>query len=116
MQMGIEFSRAGVRSPGDNTATDVDTLTPLADVLITKTEIGRASCRERGKISVVAVSLKKKSTATNLSVNDALPTGTTSAAWSGTDGSSGTGNLTDTILSLAAGATVTYTYTVQISK
>src|SRR5260370_41547951 len=31
-----------------------------ASYIITETQIGRASCRERGKISVVAVSLKKK--------------------------------------------------------
>src|SRR5439155_794694 len=40
--------------------------------------------------------------------------GATSATWSGSDGSSGSGALTDTIASLAPGASVTYTVAVQI--
>src|SRR5207237_146141 len=41
--------------------------------------------------------------------NDPLPAGGGAFTWSGTDGSSGTGALSDNIASLAPGATVTYT-------
>src|SRR5207302_295411 len=55
------------------------------------------------------------STATNIAVSDPLPAGVTSATWSGSNGSAGTGALVDTIASLAPGASVTYTLTVQIN-
>src|ERR1039457_7732250 len=43
-------------------------------------QIGRASCRERGEISVVAVSLKKKKTKKEGSSTDAASHATTDAA------------------------------------
>ncbi len=49
------------------------------------------------------------STATNVLVSDPMPAQITSDTWTGSDGSSGTGAISDTIGSLAVGGTVTYT-------
>src|SRR5207248_2597459 len=49
------------------------------------------------------------STATSISVSDALPAGVTSFTWSGNGRSNVTGALSDTIASLLPGASVTYT-------
>src|SRR5206468_6070237 len=62
----------------------------------------------------ITVTNSGPSTATNVVVSDPLPAGVTSFSWSG-NGHSGTGALSDTIASLAPGASVTYTVVASIS-
>ena len=109
-------------NPANNTATDTDTLTPQADLAITKTD---------GKTSVVpgtldtytiVVSNAGPSAVTGASVSDPLPAGVTSATWTATDSSgggsvtgqsSGSGALATTV-NLPVNASVTFTFTVQV--
>lgn len=54
------------------------------------------------------------SDAYNVVVSDPLPTGIRTATWNGDNGTSGTGALNDTLATLANGATVTYTVTLNV--
>jgi uncharacterized repeat protein (TIGR01451 family) len=101
--------------PMDNTSVDEDILTPQVDVSVTQSD---------GKISVIpgtsntytiTVNNAGPSTATNVTVSNLLPTGVISALWEGTNGSSGTGELADTITSLASGMSIAYLITFNIS-
>src|SRR5207248_3153324 len=53
--------------------------------------------------------------ATSVAVNDPLPAGVTSFSWSGNGQSNVSGALSDTIASLAPGASVTYTVVAHIN-
>src|SRR5205085_180980 len=55
------------------------------------------------------------STATSVAVSDPLPAGVTSFSWSGNGQSNVSGALSDTIASLAPGASVTYTVVATIN-
>src|SRR2546427_11106492 len=59
LRRGAVRSNAGIALL-EAPATPVGEVSPGSFAPAAKKEIGRASCRERGKISVVAVSLKKK--------------------------------------------------------
>src|SRR5205807_490006 len=87
-------------NPGNNSSTDSDQLTPLSDVRISKTDNTDTAVPGQSTSYTIVVTNDGPSTTTNLSVSDALPSGATSASWSGSDGSSGTGDLSDTIASL----------------
>jgi uncharacterized repeat protein (TIGR01451 family) len=101
-------------NPANNTATDTDNLAPQSDLSITKTD-GRATYTSGTQNTyTVVVSNNGPSTATGVAVIDDFPAAVTGVTWSGTDGSSGTGNLNDTITSLAPGASVTYTLTATV--
>lgn len=98
-------------TPGNNSATDTDTLTPSADVAVDKT--GPATITPGNNISyTITVTNSGPSDAVNLSFVDAVPAGTTfvsvttPAGWTRTDAvpAGGTGNITFTAASLAAGA------------
>jgi uncharacterized repeat protein (TIGR01451 family) len=98
----------------DHSATDIDNLTPQSDVRISKTDNTNTAVPGTMTTYTIVVTNDGPSTATNLAVNDALPNGVLSATWVGSNGSSGTGSLADSIASLAPGASVSYTFTVQI--
>jgi uncharacterized repeat protein (TIGR01451 family) len=98
-------------TPGNNSATDTDTLTPSADVAVDKS--GPASITPGNNISyTISVTNAGPSDAVNLSFSDAVPTGTTfvsvttPAGWTRTDAvpAGGTGTITFTAASIAAGA------------
>jgi uncharacterized repeat protein (TIGR01451 family) len=110
----VTISAASDTTPGNNSATDTDTLTPQANVSVTKTDGTTTAVPGTSTTYTIVVSNAGPSTATNVSVSDPLAAGVTSASWTGTNGHSGTGALSDTIASLAPGASVTYTNTVQI--
>src|SRR4029077_3874477 len=95
----------------NNSASDDDTLTPQNDVAVTKTDNQTTAIPGTPDSYTIVVSNSGPSTATSVAVNDTVPAALTSVFWSGTNGSSGSGNLVDTISSLAPGASVTYTLT-----
>ena len=107
----------------NNTATDKDKLTPQNDVGVTKTdnEGGSSVTGAFGTVVpgtsftyTITASNAGPSTATGVVVSDPLPAGIASDTWSGSDGSSGTGTLSDTIASLAPSASVVYTVTAAV--
>jgi uncharacterized repeat protein (TIGR01451 family) len=104
--------------PGNNSSPDTDTLTAQLDVSVVVNDgvITVVPGETTSYTIVVTNSAASPSTAFNVQVNDPLPAGVASASWNGTDGNSGTGNLADTISSLAPGASVTYTLVATISN
>jgi uncharacterized repeat protein (TIGR01451 family) len=101
-------------SPGNNSATDTDTLTPQADLAITKTD-GQTTVLSGGPITyTITASNAGPSNATAATVADTLPAAITGATWTcvgaggGTCTASGSGNINDTV-NLPAGGSVTYT-------
>ncbi len=104
-------------TPGNNTATDTDTLAGSADLAVTKTD-GQASATPGGPVSyTVAVANNGPSAVAGATVTDTVPAAVTGVSWtcsltagSGSCGSaSGTGNSIATSLDLASGAVVTIT-------
>jgi uncharacterized repeat protein (TIGR01451 family) len=109
-------------NPGNNSATDTDTLTPQADLSITKTDGVTSVVPGTPNTYVIVVSNTGPSAVTGASVSDPLPTGVTSATWTAaassgggtvTGPTSGAGALATTV-DLPVNASVTFTFTVQI--
>ncbi|MDR3662240.1 MAG: DUF11 domain-containing protein, partial [Mycobacterium sp.] len=107
-------------NPGNNSATDVDTLTPQADLSITKTDGVTTAIPGSAVTYTIVASNAGPSAANGATVADNLPASITSATWicAGTGGgtctASGSGNINDTV-NLPSGASVTYTVTASIS-
>ena len=106
-------------APADNSATDVDTLDPIADLSITKTD-GVTSEIPGTPVSYTLVATNAgPSDAVGATVTDTLPATLIGATWTclgasgGTCASSGTGSISD-LVDLPIGATVTYTVTATI--
>jgi uncharacterized repeat protein (TIGR01451 family) len=100
-------------TPGNNSATDTDTLTRSADLAITKTD-GVTSATSGGSVTyTVTASNAGPSNASGATVADTFPAALT-ATWTcvgaggGTCTASGSGNIDDTV-NLPAGGSVTYT-------
>jgi uncharacterized repeat protein (TIGR01451 family) len=115
---------AGVTDPvpANNSATDVDTLAPSADLSITKTD-GVTSATPGGSVTyTIVVNNTGPSAAVGTNVSDTFPAACTSvsttslAAGGATGNTTGpfAGNLNET-LSLPVGGSVTYTSTCTIS-
>jgi uncharacterized repeat protein (TIGR01451 family) len=106
-------------TPGNNSATDSDTLTPLADLSITKTD-GVTSAVPGGSVTyTIVASNAGPSDAPGSTVADTFPavltaTWTCVGAGGGTCTAMGSGNINDTV-NLPAGGSVTYTVTAAIS-
>jgi len=103
-------------TPGNNSATDTDTLTPQADLSITKTD-GQANAVPGSPITyTIVASNAGPSTATGATVADTVPAAVTGATWTcvgaggGTCAASGSGSINDTV-NLPVGGTATYTLT-----
>ena len=109
----------GDPNPGNNSATDTDTLTPLADLAITKTD-GVTSATPGGSTTyTITASNAGPSNAPGATVADTFPaaliaTWTCVGAGGGTCTGSGSGNISDTV-NLPAGGTVTYTVSAAIA-
>jgi len=106
--------------PGDNSATDTDTLTPQADLAVTKTD-GQATALAGTPVTYTIVAANAgPSAASGATVADTIPSALTAAAWTcvgsggGTCAANGTGNINDTV-DLPPGATVTYTLSGTVS-
>src|SRR5204863_3600460 len=82
---------------------------PQNDVAITKTDGKTTAIPGTPTTYTITVSNSGPSTATNVAVSDTLPAALTGVSWTGTDGSSGSGAISDTITSLAPDDSVTYT-------
>ncbi len=107
-------------SPANNSATDTDTLTPQADLAITKTD-GVTSVTPGGTTTYsIVASNPGPSNAPGSTVADTFPAACTSVSWTcagaggGTCTAAGSGNISDTA-NLPAGGSVTYTATCSIS-
>ena len=112
----------GVTDPvaGNNTATDTDTLNPVADLSITKTD-GLSSAQPGDPMTyTIVVGNAGPSAVTGAPVIDALPAGLAAATWTcapssgATCAASGVGNI-NTVVGLAVGATATFTVTTSIT-
>lgn len=106
-------------TPGNNSATDTDTLTPQADLSITKTD-GLASVSAGGAVTyTIVASNAGPSNAPGSAVSDTLPavlTGTWTCVGAGgaTCTAAGAGNIGDTV-NLPSGGSVTYTVNATVS-
>jgi uncharacterized repeat protein (TIGR01451 family) len=106
-------------TPGNNSATDTDTLTPQADLSITKTD-GVTSATPGGSVTyTITASNAGPSNATGATVADTFPaaltcTWTCVGAGGGTCTASGSGNINGTV-NLPAGGSTTYTAACAIS-
>ncbi|HET8900118.1 MAG TPA: isopeptide-forming domain-containing fimbrial protein [Rhodanobacteraceae bacterium] len=103
-------------TPTNNSATDTDTLTPTADLAITKTD-GVTTVVPGGTVTyTIVASNTGLSAVTGATVADSLPAGLLGATWTclgaggGACAGSGSGNINDTV-DLPVGASVTYTVT-----
>jgi uncharacterized repeat protein (TIGR01451 family) len=108
-------------NPSNNRATRTNTLLPVADLSITKTD-GKATAAARGTVIYTIVATNVGSlTANGATVTDTLPTELTAASWTcvgaggGTCAASGSGSINDNTVNLPAGASVTYTLTGTVS-
>jgi uncharacterized repeat protein (TIGR01451 family) len=110
-------------TPGNNSATDTDTLTPQADLSITKTDGVTSKVPGTSVTYTIAVTNNGPSDAPGTSVTDTFPsdlTGVsyTSVAAGGATGNTAgpaSGNISDT-LSMPSGSSVTYTVNATIKS
>jgi len=110
-------------TPGNNSATDTDTLTPSADVSVTKTDSPDPVVVDNNITYTITVTNNGPSDAQSLSLSDAVPANTTlfsvttPAGWTRTDAvpNGGTGTLTFTRPTLAAGASSIFTVVVHVN-
>ncbi|PSL23074.1 putative repeat protein (TIGR01451 family), partial [Chitinophaga ginsengisoli] len=110
-------------TPGNNTSTTTGiNPSPKADVSVVKTTTATSFTPGQDVVYTITVTNNGPSDAKTVNVSDVAPAGTTISAWSaavttGTvtlPGTSGTGNLNETIATLPNGAVVTYTVTVSV--
>ncbi|MGE4073842.1 MAG: hypothetical protein AB7E72_21940 [Lysobacterales bacterium] len=99
--------------PGNNTATDTDTLTPQTDLAITKTDGSSSAVPGTEVIYTIVASNSGPSVATAASVADTFPAALSACSWTclaGTGGSctaTGSGNIVDSV-NLPVGVSATY--------
>ncbi len=110
---------AGDTNPANNSATDTDTLTPQANLGISKTD-GVTTATPGGSVTyAITASNAGPSNASGSTVADTFPasltcTWTCAGAGGGTCTASGSGNIGDTV-NLPSGGSVTYTASCNIS-
>ncbi len=106
-------------TPGNNSATDTDTIAATADLAITKTD-GVTTATPGGSVTyTITASNAGPSNATGATVTDSFPasltcTWTCVGAGGGTCTASGSGNINDTV-NLPSGGNITYTASCTIS-
>jgi uncharacterized repeat protein (TIGR01451 family) len=108
-------------TPGNNTATDTDTLVPTADLSITKTDGVVNVVPGTTTTYTIVVSNAGPSAVVNAPVSDVLPAAIASDTWtcvasvgSSCAAASGSGNIATTV-SLFTGGTATYTVVANVS-
>jgi uncharacterized repeat protein (TIGR01451 family) len=103
-------------NPANNAATDTDTLTPEADLAITKTDGATTTQAGEPITYTIVASNPGPSDSPGSTVTDTLPVAITGATWTcvgaggGTCTAAGAGDINDTV-DLPAGGSVTYTLT-----
>ncbi|MDX9733828.1 MAG: hypothetical protein RBU36_06860, partial [Thermoanaerobaculia bacterium] len=107
-------------TPGDNNATDTDTLSPSADLSITKTD-GVTTVIPGNSVTYTIVATNAgPSAVTAATVADTFPATLTGVTWTcvasggGSCTASGPGNISDTV-NLPVGASATYTVSATVS-
>lgn len=107
-------------NPANNSATDTDTLTPQADLAITKTDGVAVAFAGGSVVYTITASNAGPSNASGATVADSFPAPITGVSWTcvgaggGTCTVSGSGNIGDPV-DLPAGGSVTYTATASIN-
>ncbi|NJL29564.1 MAG: DUF11 domain-containing protein, partial [Thermoanaerobaculia bacterium] len=108
-------------NPANNSATDTDTLTPQADLSITKTDGLTAAVPGQPTTYTIVASNAGPSNAPGTSVTDTFPAALTGVSWTCVGAGGGTctagpvaGNIADSA-NLPVGASVTYTVNATIS-
>src|SRR4029450_4333150 len=108
---------------GNNNPSDTATLTPQADLSVTKTDGVTSAVPGTSTTYTIVVSNQGPSAVTGASVSDPLPAGVIAATWTATASSgggtvtgplSGTGALATTV-DLPVNASVSFTFTVLVS-
>jgi len=110
-------------TPGNNSATDTDTLTASADVQVTKADSPDPVIAGNNITYTITVTNNGPSDAQTLSLSDAVPANTTlvsvttPSGWTRTDAvpAGGTGTLTFTRATLAAGGSSVFTVVVNVN-
>ena len=106
-------------TPGNNTATDLTTVTPQTDLTITKTDGAASAVPGQSTTYTVVVSNTGPSSVAGASVTDSVPAGVTSMSWTcagaggGTCPAAGSGSISSNV-DLPVGASVTFTVTAVI--
>ncbi|MBK9051528.1 MAG: DUF11 domain-containing protein [Chloroflexi bacterium] len=106
--------------PANNSATDTDTLTPQADVSITKTDGQATDVPGTSIVYTIVASNSGPSNAPAVTVADTFPATLTGVTWTcagaggGTCSAAGAGNINDAV-NLPTGGSVTYTVNATIS-
>ncbi len=107
-------------TPGNNGATDTDTLVPTADLQITKTDGATSEVPGTPVTYTIIATNNGPSNVLAATINDTIPSALTNAGWTcATTGGAtcgtafGTGDITDTI-NLPTGSSVTYTLTADV--
>jgi uncharacterized repeat protein (TIGR01451 family) len=112
---------AGVTDPdgADNTATDTDTLGPVADVSVAKSNGVTSQSPGATSAYTITVANVGPSAAAGVTITDPLPAGVTTASWtcsaaagSSCSATSGSGAI-NTVVNLAAGGVVTFMVSLQ---
>jgi uncharacterized repeat protein (TIGR01451 family) len=107
-------------TPGNNSATDTDTLTPQADVSITNTDGQTSVTAGTNTTYTITASNAGPSNAPGTTVADTFPAACTSVAWTctgsggGTCSAGGSGNIND-VVNLPSGGSVAFSATCAVS-
>jgi len=102
-------SAANDTNSGNNSASDTDSADVQYDVSVAKTNGTTTVVPGSTTTYTITVSNAGPSTATSVSVSDSMPSWISSWTWSGNGLTGQTGNLSDTISSVAPGSGVVYT-------
>jgi uncharacterized repeat protein (TIGR01451 family) len=111
---------AGTTNLGDTSATDIDTLTPVANLAVTKTDGVTQAVPGTATVYLITVTNTGPSDAPATEVTDSLPAEIDSATWAcqgtlgGSCAASGSGNLASEPASLPAGSEVVFALAAQI--
>lgn len=109
-------------TPGNNSATDTDTITSLADLRITKNNADEYTTPGMPLGYVITITNAGPSNVIGTSVTDTIPASLTGATWTATAtggatgfDASGSGNINDTGINMPVGSTITYTVSATVS-